>query len=129
MSRMRRRAAAELTLACAPLEDQLLQAKAAHEQEPTAQTRAAMVQSMATVHETRAWLRAADELERLPGEIAAAQQQLDIARKARNPQTAKQVPTLEAKVRRAQEKLARIQWDFGPLVTAMEELAAAGGGS
>lgn len=125
MSRMKRRAEAELVLACAPIEDQLVAAKDAHAEEGTAESRQAKRAAMATTHETRAWLRAADELERLPREIAGLQEQLRSARKARDGQAAERVARLEARIGAAEARRARIQAQFGPLVQAMNELGGA----
>lgn len=129
MSRLRERQAAELVLACAPIEDQLQAAKAAHAEQGTDESRAAHREAMATMHETRAWLRAKAELQRLPQLIADLQSTLKNARHARDAEAAERVTRLETQIEDAQARLARIQAQFGPLVQAMDELAAVGGDS
>lgn len=107
-------------LACAPIEDALQEAKS----EGDVHTRRA---AMASMHETRAWLRAKDELGRLPQFIADLQEQLQHAQAAREPETAAQAPVVAAQIRQAEQRLVRIQAQFGPLVQAMNELAEVGG--
>lgn len=117
---MRQRAEAELVLACAPLEDALAAAKAAHAEEGSDESRQAKRDAMATMHETRAWLRAADEMQRLPRTIASLETQLATA-------DGERAFVLGARLQAARQRLARIEREHGPLVRAMEELAAAGG--
>ena len=117
---MRKREEAALVLACAPIEDALQEAKSGGD---VRARRAAM----ATMHETRAWLRAKGELQRLPGEIAELKKALKSARLATDEKAAERVSSLEEQIAGAQARLARIQAQFGPLVQAMDELATVGG--
>jgi hypothetical protein len=112
VSRIKERAKAELVLACAAVTDRLAEAKAVHAEQPTDETRAARRQAMAVVHETRAWLRAKAELARLPREIAVLSGLTD--------------PRSVAKRQAAEQKLARIERDYGDLVAAMDVLAGGG---
>jgi hypothetical protein len=124
---IRSRAEARLVLACADVEDRLAAAKQAHTGEQSEESRAAKRQEMAALYETRAWLRAKDELTRLPGEIAEVERKLKHARLAKDEQAPARVLHLEGKLAAATAKLSRIQAEFGPLVAAMDELAAGGG--
>jgi hypothetical protein len=123
VSRLKRRQEAELVLACAPIEDRLADAKQGHTDAPTDETRAERRAAMATLHETRAWLRATDELRRLPQEIAALQESLTMAELARDKKKAERVAELEGKLAAAAQRQARIRAQFGGLVEAMDELA------
>ena len=129
MSRLKKRQEAELVLACAPIEDQLQAAKAAHAEQGTDESRAAHRSAMAAMHETRAWLRAGAELQRLPQVIADLQSKLKTARQAKDKQAAERIAGLQTQIKDAEERLARIQAQFGPLVQAMEQLATVGGES
>lgn len=112
-------------LACAPIEDALDDAKAAHAGEGSEGSRTVKRQAMATLHETRAWLRAADVLATLPQSIAGLKAQLASAGMAADGQ--ERVARLERKLAAARARLARIEERFGPLVAEMEALAAGGG--
>lgn len=124
---MRKRAEAKLVLACAPIEDLLDEAKQAHAEQGSEESRQAKRAAMATMHETRAWLRACDELATLPRTIAGLEAELKSARLASDDQAAERVVKLERKLAAARQRLARIQAQFGPLVADMEALAAGGG--
>lgn len=124
MSRMRERQKATLTLACAPIEDGLDDAKTAHAEARTAESRAARTAAMTTMHQTRAWLRAKDELATLPQTIAGLEAQLGSARLAKDDEAAERVAKLGRKLAAATARQSRIQARFGPLVQAMEQLAA-----
>ncbi|MGA5764472.1 hypothetical protein [Nonomuraea bangladeshensis] len=124
---MRQLAAAKLVVACAPIGDGLTDAKAAHADEGSEESQAAKRAAMATMHETRAWLRAKDLLTILPGRIAGLEAQLAAARRADDDGAAARVRRLEEQLAAARAKHERVQRQFGPLVAAMDELAAAGG--
>ncbi|WP_113699189.1 hypothetical protein [Nonomuraea lactucae] len=124
---IRSRAEARLVLACADVEDQLAGAKSEYADELSDETRAAKREAMATMHETRAWLRAKDELAILPDKIADVQRELKSARLAKAGTADKRIGELEAALAFLEARHKRIQAQFGPLVQAMDELAAAGG--
>lgn len=113
-------------LACACFASASWSTTSAHADEPNDGTRAVRREAMASVHETRAWLRAKNELQRLPREIADLHRQLDSARLARGAAATERVAQLEDRLAAAEAKLARIQAQFGPLVQAMNELAEGG---
>lgn len=120
MSRIRQRAEALLTLACGDVQDRNVEAKAAHEAAPTAETQAAKRQAMAALAETRAWLRAKDTLDRMPGQIAGLQVQLA------NVQEESTRKKLQARLSAYEAKLVRVERDYGPLVAEMDAFAAGG---
>ncbi|MEV0619605.1 hypothetical protein AB0I81_40245 [Nonomuraea sp. NPDC050404] len=126
MSRLKRRQETELAMACFPIDDAMVAAKNTHAEEGSEESRAAKRDAMKTTHQTRAWLRAADDLQRLPGVIASLEQKVASARHAQDDQAAERVAKLERLLAAEVARLARIQRDFGPLVQSMQELAAGG---
>lgn len=103
------RAQLQFMEACEGLEDQLDAAKQAHAEAPTLETLAAKRQAMATMHETRAWIRAVDGIKKAERDVAAYASATD----------AKSVRRYE----QAQRDLERLPREFGPLIAAMEELS------
>ncbi|MEV7011539.1 hypothetical protein [Streptosporangium sp. NPDC051022] len=111
MMRGRARRELELVAALEVEQERLEAAKQAAAEDPTPENIAAKRAEMASMAETRTWLRAAARLR------AAAQEVVEYAN-ATDPKDA-------AKFQAAQVDLERIPRLFGPLLAAMEELAGA----
>jgi hypothetical protein len=117
VSRIRQRQAAALTLACADVQDATVAAKEEHASERTGQTRTGKVQAMAALYETRAWLRAKAELDRLPGVVERLRVTVE---HTKDPDTRRKE---QARLNAAEARLARIAKEFGGLVADMDALA------
>lgn len=108
----RGRARAQLAFleACETVEDHLQTAKDVHAENPTAETLAAKREAMATMHETRRWIRAVDGIARAKRDLktyAGATDEKGLRRLAA-----------------ARDALERIPREHGDLIAAMEELGA-----
>jgi hypothetical protein len=90
--------------------DALEDAKTLHSEQGTAESRLAMRQAMASIAETRTWLRAKARLETARREVQEYATATD--------------PKKVALRARAEADLERIPREYGPLLAAMEELAA-----